>query len=522
MELSKSDYLMFLKHPAWMWLKKHDKSKLPPIDANTQAMFDAGHAFEAYAESLFPEGKTLGFNGFDEYKTMPKRTTLELQGTTKTLFQGRVVADELTCIFDVLDRVEGNEFDLYEIKSSTKEKQDHILDLAFQKLVLERSGVKVRTVSVIVVNSDYVRHGDINPKELTRAIDVTERVELLRTRTQANVRAALEVMHSPTCPDLSPRHAEQTALKEWLEIFLTLRLDTDPYSIYRIGQPNVDFLGELEDQGIERMHDIPDGFNFKNGKHKRQVELTKLGQPVIQTERIKAFLDAFQYPLYFLDYETMMDVVPIVNGSRPYQQVPMQYSLYIQREPGGELEHREFLHRDKSNPGLPLLQQLQQDITETGSIIVWNESFEKGRNEELGEMFPEFANFMEQVNARVIDLMTPFSSHWYEDCRFYGSASIKKVLPVLVPELSYKELDIQEGQSAQRLWMDVVLNDKYPEKREKIFVDLLKYCALDTLAMVKIYEKLVELTNIRTGELKPVIEKAGSTVLQNAKQDLLF
>lgn len=493
MQLSKSDYLMFLKHPAWMWLKKHDKSKLPPIDANTQAIFDAGHAFEAYAEAQFPGGVTLGFDSYDQYLTLPNRTAKAVQGDAQTIFQGRVEADELTCIFDVIDRVEGDLFDLYEIKSSTKEKPKHILDLAFQKLVLEQSHVRVRNVYVIVVNAEYVRSGDIDPKQLTRTIDVTDRVEAIKAQTQANIKRALKVMHAPTCPDLSPRHAEQAYLKEWLEIFLTMRLDTDPYSVYQINPPNSDLLGELEDQGIERMHDIPDDFVFGSDKHKRQVALTKLGKPIIHVERIREFLKGFQFPLYFLDYETMSSVVPPVDGSRPYQQIPTQYSVHILRAPGGPLEHREFLHIDKSNPGLPLLKQMQQDIGPVGSVIVWHEAFEKGRNHELGEMFPEYASFMTQLNERVIDLKTPFSEGWYEDCRFYGSASIKKVLPVLVPDLSYTDLAVHEGQSAQRLWMDVVLNEKYSDKREQIFKDLLKYCALDTLAMVKIYETLAAL-----------------------------
>ena len=493
MQLSKSDYMLFLKHPAWLWLKKHDPKKLPVVSAELQAIFDAGHAFEKYAEAQFSEGVTLGFNGYDEYLTLPARTKAVLESDTKTIFQGRIEAGELTCIFDILDRVDGNEFDLYEIKSSTKEKQEHILDLAFQKLVLERSNARIRNVYIIVVNADYIRQGEIDPKLLTRTIDVTERVDLIRVRTQFNIREALEVMHAPDCPDLSPRHADQTYLKEWLEIFLTLKLDTDPYSIYRLNQPNSDLLGQLEDQGIELIQDIPTDFPLNNSVHKRLVELVKLGKPTIQLDRIQDFLSSFQFPIYFLDYETMSSVVPLVDNSKPYQQIPTQYSIHFLLEPNGKLEHREFLHKDASNPGLPLLQQLQRDIGPTGSVIVWHESFEKGRNQELGEMFPEYASFMEQLNSRVIDLKTPFSSHWYEDCRFYGSASIKKVLPVLVPELSYQELAVHEGQTAQRIWMDVALSGKYTERREQIFHDLLEYCALDTLAMVRIYEKLCEI-----------------------------
>ena len=491
MQLSKSDYMMYLKHPAWLWLKKHDKAKLPEIDENLHAIFDTGHAFEPYAESRFPGGVQLGFADFSEYKTLPARTHEELAKGTKTLFQGRLEFEELTCIFDILDRVETNLFDLYEIKSSTKEKTEHIEDLAFQKHVLEKSGIPIRNLFVIVANTNYVRQGEIDANELTQVIDVTARVNELAEQTLANIDKALAVMHSKERPDISPRHVQQHYLKEWLEIFLSLHANTDPYSIYRLSSLRGDLIGELEDQGIELIQQIPDEYGFENAKHKRVVALAKQGSPVIQGEAVSSFLRTLQFPLYFFDYETMSSVIPLFDGTRPYQQVPMQYSLHILREPGDQLEHKEFLHQSDSNPGLPLLTQLKQDIGETGSVLVWYEAFEKGRNQELGQMFPEYLTFVEQLNMRVVDLMKPFSEGWYEDYRFLGSASIKKVLPVLAPDLSYKEMEIGDGQTAQRIWMETILEKKHLLKQEQIMRNLLAYCKLDTLAMVRIYKFLI-------------------------------
>ena len=490
MQLSKSDYLMYLRHPAWLWLKKHAKEKLPPVDGNLQAIFDAGHAFEPYAESLFRDGVTIGFDTFAQYRTMPARTITALDDDASVLFQGRFEAGDLTCIFDVLERIDGNRFHLYEIKSTTKDKPEHIEDLAFQKIVLEQAGLVIERISVIVVNNEYVRQGDIDPKGLTKTIEVTQKVDAHLDATAVQIAEALNVMQSTTMPDISPRHAAQSSLKDWLEIFLTLKLDTDPYSIYQLSPQHGDLIGELEDQGFERIKDIPEDFVFQNHDHQRHVELTKLGTPVVQRDRITAFLEQFQYPLYFFDYETMSSIVPAVDGIRPYQQLPMQYSLHILHEPDGQLEHREFLHREPTNPGLALLTQLTADIGETGSVIVWHQAFEKGRNTELGQMFPAFADAMERLNDRVIDLKIPFSEDWYEDYRFLGSASIKYVLPVLVPELSYKALRVQEGQTAQRLWMETILEGKHADRKEQILLDLLEYCKLDTLAMVKIYEVL--------------------------------
>ena len=165
--ISKSDYMLFLRQPAWLWLKKNDPSKIPPVDAATQAMFDAGHAFEPYVESLFPEGVTLGFSDFDEYRSLPLRTQQALESGAQVVFQPRFEWNGFTCISDIVSVVGDKTIDLYEIKSSTRVKPDHLYDLAFQKIVLEGNGFTVRNISVIHVNNQYVREGEVNPKELT-------------------------------------------------------------------------------------------------------------------------------------------------------------------------------------------------------------------------------------------------------------------------------------------------------------------------------------------------------------------
>jgi hypothetical protein len=174
--ISKSDHMLFLKQPAWLWLKKNDPSKLPPVDANTQAMFDAGHAFEPFAESLFPEGVSLGFSDYSEYTTLPQRTLDAIESGAHVLFQPRFNRDDYTCICDIVKFVDEGVVDLYEIKASTAAKTEHEFDLAFQVAVLEGSGYTVRNISVIHVNNKYVRNGDIEADKITMITDVTEKV----------------------------------------------------------------------------------------------------------------------------------------------------------------------------------------------------------------------------------------------------------------------------------------------------------------------------------------------------------
>lgn len=440
--------MLFLKHPAWLWLKKHDKHKLPPIDEGTQAMFDAGHKFEAYAEAIFENGVTLGFNDFNEYKSLTERTQQALNDGATTIFQSRFEWGEYNCLPDIVDVVGDKEVDLYEIKSSTKVKDEHLYDLAFQRAVIEANGLKIRKIFVIYVNNEYVRHGDIVPTELTKMDDVTLAVHNLAAFTESNMPLALDTMKSDTMPDPNPIFLSKLGnKKEWQAIYDSIT-------------------------GAEK----PDYSN---------------AQPTYQKHEIDVFLNELEYPLYFLDYETMSAVVPYFDGHRPYQQVPSQYSLHILDSPDAELRQKEYLHRENTDPSLPIAQHLVDDIGTSGSIITWNAGFEKSCNVTLGKLNPEFADAMEAINERIVDLMIPFKpkNGWYSDPRFEGSASIKYVLPVVVPALSYKELDIQNGGSAQTLWMQAVL-DGTREDKEKILDDLIKYCGLDTLAMVEIFNVL--------------------------------
>jgi len=495
MTLSKSDYMLFLKHPAWLWLKKHQKEKLPAHDENTQAIFDAGHDFEGYAEELFPEAAKLGFSDYNEYVSLPSRTTAALNAGVKTILQGRFEADGITCVFDVLDRVSDDTFDLIEIKSSTKAKPEHEYDLAFQLAVLSKAGIKVRNVAVIHVNSEYVREREIDPTQITQRTDVTGAVHALSEITQEQISKAFEVLAQSQMPDISPRYANKLGISgvswfaEWLDIYKSLNPNLDKYSIYSLCYPSAEQIGKLEDVGITLLGDIPDEMCLRP-KQIAQVKTTRENQRIFEKEKIREFLSTFEYPLYFFDYETFCSVIPDFDGLSPYKDYPFQYSLHIIDSPGSEARHTEYLHQEKSNPMPKLLEKLKQDIGDKGTILTWNMSYEKGCNDRMCALNPEYKEFLESLNGRVVDLMTPFSNMWFFDKDFFGSASVKNVLPVLCPELNHKELEVSDGMFARRLWMDTFLSNKNQDKKEEIAKNLCEYCTLDTFAMVRILEEL--------------------------------
>ena len=274
-----------------------------------------------------------------------------------------------------------------------------------------------------------------------------------------------------------------------MSIYKILFPSSHLHNIYKLTWLNPKLVGILEDLGVKIINDIPPTVRL-NKKQAIQVKVTKGNKRIVNRANIRKFLNNISYPLYFLDYETFSRIIPPFNKLKPYQQIPFQYSLHCMETPDGEILHKEYLHMENCDPSISLLRKLKQDLGEKGTILVWYDTFEKGRNMDLGLIYPEYADFLNSVNERIVDLMVPFYEGWLVDKDFFGSASIKNVLPILVPELSYEKLAIKEGDTAQRLWMETVFDGKNSVKRDKIMQDLLDYCRTDTLAMVEIFKFL--------------------------------
>ncbi|MBP6880775.1 DUF2779 domain-containing protein, partial [Candidatus Saccharibacteria bacterium] len=278
--------------------------------------------------------------------------------------------------------------------------------------------------------------------------------------------------------------------QDWLDIYKTLE-PLPENSFYELGGVDAKAVELFEGERVKTIDDISETLAVSK-RIDSQLRAYRNNGPIVDKLRVKQFLDNLEFPLYFFDYETLGSLVPYFDGMRPYAQYPFQYSLHILESPDAELVHKEYLHTEKSNPAESIVTTMQEHFGDKGTVIAWNMSFEKNCNDVLATFVPEAADFLSDLNERMVDLMIPFSSGAYNDHRFKGSASIKNVLPVMVPELSYKNLGIQEGQAASRIWTQTVLDGKHDGDKEEILSDLLKYCQLDTFAMVEIYRKLVE------------------------------
>lgn len=488
--LSKSDFLKYQCCPSYLWLWKFKKDVVPVDDEEEiNRRLEQGNEIERYARDLFPGAILVDSHG----KKARNETEQLVKDGVKSIFQATVYTDkELLAMADIIVfNDETQTWTLYEVKSTNSVKQEHIYDLAFQRVAFEDAGYRIDKVAVIHLDKNYVRSAKVNPEDLLTQTDVTEKVEKILPTIRQQAYDALEVLKQTDEPKKCSCRLKTKS--GHCPTFQYLNPDIPEYSVFNISRIGGKNLSVLVDGDIHNVHDVPDDIKLSVGQ-RNQVAVAKSKEPIINKPAIDELLNELEYPLYFLDYETVSSALPMFVGCTPFQQIPFQYSLHVLKEPGAELEHYEYLGRDSVAPPMPeLLASLQSHIGDTGSVIVWYKVFEKGRNTEMGKAFPEYAEFLENVNSRVFDLMDVFSKQHYVHHDFKGSSSIKYVLPVLVPEFSYKEMDIQNGLVASIRWYDAVMGVADKEQAEKTFDALLKYCCLDTLAMVKIYEYLRKL-----------------------------
>jgi hypothetical protein len=458
---------------------------MPETPDSRQALFDAGHEVGRLAQQYFSGGVeiTEEFFAIDQAIAATKKAIADGAGV---IFEATAASDDgAFSRIDVLKKVEDSDcWDLIEVKMSTSVKEYHYDDMALQRYAFTGAGYKIRKSILMHINSQYVRFGDLDVSALFTLEDCTYEVEARLFDAGGNVAELLKIINQEQEPAIAPGdHCYNPFECDYTGHCWPPRPEHSVYDVFRPGWK----LNALLSRNITEIKDIPNDLEMTT-RQQIAVDACKTRQVYKDTGKIRQFLEALEYPLYFLDYETVYCPVPLFDRSRPFQQIPFQFSLHIQKEKNGPLIHVEFLHTGKTDPRQDLIIKLVSHCGNKGSIIVYNQAFEKRINDELGQAFPYFRPALNNISARMVDIMVPFRSRYLYHPDMNCSASLKSVLPAFIPEMSYDNLEIGDGGTAAGLYLSC-LKDAIPaEEQQKIFDNLRIYCGQDTLAEVKLLE----------------------------------
>lgn len=493
MRLTKTDYLIYFECGKNAWVKIHKPDiyfSCPPSQFDL-ALLEMGNDVDVLARDLFPGGMLVESRDDVEY------TMKLIRDRTPVIYQPVFENDTFKAASDILvwnDIAEG--YDIYEVKASNsgedKNANDktYLHDIAFQYVLLKELSIPLNKLYLIRLNREYCRGSSLNIEELFTKEDFTERVLQIADHVKNDMRQAHDVLSSEdepfgSCPCIIRGRSAQCTTFSYSNPHVP---EYSVHDIARIGSSKKK-LQDLVDRSILSIHDIPDDYQL-SAPQQNQVLVAKDGQTIICNEEIRSFLQDLRYPLSFLDYETFPAGIPRFSGYHPFDQIPFQFSLHILEEDVEECSHSEFLFSDSSNPDRELIEALKVAMPLKGSVVVWNKSFEMTINSKLGERNPEYKNFLEDINSRIVDLKEIFDKQYFVHADFRGRTSIKRILPVLAPELSYKTLDIQEGATASDTWNKIVSGEYSKDVAMEKIQSLKTYCGLDTYAMYAIWKHL--------------------------------
>ena len=498
--LSKSKYVQGVAFcPKVLWLDKH-KHEWFDDSVLDQARFEQGNEVGDLAMGYYGDYVEVPYDR-DDYEGMIARTKELYDARTPVICEATFSYDDCLCMVDILRVSPDGSVDLVEVKSSGELKEEHVHDVCYQYWVLSKCGLKINSASLMHLNKEYVRQGDLDLQELFMLEDLTDTVSgNMQGEPEEYTKQLKEMIASDKEPEggvwpiCLKQHDKPCGYRSWC-----WRDVPSPrvFDLYRVSAKGC----KLYADGVVTMQDVLDNAGCFTGSY-GEIQLRQArtfvedASDYVNTSAIQGFLNELTYPLYFLDFETIMPPVPLYDGTRPYQQVPTQYSLHYVLEEGGEVHHCEYLAPEEGDPRRGLAEQLCADTPKDVCVLAYNMSFEKRVIKDLAEAYPDLADHLMAIHGNMHDLLDPFKQGNYYSKAMGGSFSIKSVLPALFPddpELDYHALEgIHNGGEAMTAFPK--LASMPPEERAIVREQLLRYCELDTLAMVKIWQRLQEVS----------------------------
>ncbi len=481
--LSKSRFQTGLQCPKALWLTCNARELADPVSETQQHIFDTGTKVGELARERFAGGVLVSEDHTRSAQAL-RSTQHLLEDPPAAIFEAALEHGGVFVRPDVLVRVGEGEWDLYEVKSGTRVKPENVTDVAVQTWVLEGAGLRIRRIHLMHVDNTYVYEGgDYDLDHLFVAEDVTDEARNWMHEVPRRVADMLAMLEEPV-PDV--RIGKQCTTPYTCAFHGHCHAFLPEKAVTKLPRISAQALDGLLAAGIHAIADVPSDFPGLTAAQRTVIETVRTGTARIVGDPAAA-LRELAYPVHFLDFETIMSALPLYPGTRPWQMVPFQWSDHVLHS-DGRLEHREFLSDGAGDPRPEFIASLLDALGDTGGIVVYS-SFENSRLRDLAAAFPEHSEAIGEVQARLFDLMRTVEVHVRHPDTL-GSASIKTVLPALVPDLSYDGLEIGEGGTASLRYLQCATGMLADDEADHVFAALREYCGLDTMAMVRLYEVL--------------------------------
>jgi len=481
--LSKSRFISGLQCHKRLYLECYERDLADEITEQQQAIFDSGTDVGVLARSLYPGGELILEDHFDHEGAVATTQGHLAKPVVPPLYEAAFLRHGVRIRADILAPAGQRQFDLIEVKSTSKVKDEHINDVAIQLYVLRDSGIPIRRACLCHLDTSYLYEGAAyNLARLFRVVDMTAQCEALLPQIPSLLEQMRAVLAAPEAPAVSTgRHC---TYPYQCPFYGHCHVDQPEHHISQLPRARAELLAALENAGIDDIRAIPADFPGLTPLQQR-VRKAVLTNRVYLDTALARQLRLLQLPLHFLDFETFNPALPLFRGTRPYQVIPFQWSLRTLEE-SGRLSHRDFLHDEQDDPRRAFAESLLRAVGAVGRILVYS-GFEAARLRDLACSYPELSQQLDAIlDGRIIDLLPLVRSYCYHPA-FHGSFSIKSVLPALVPELGYDDLVINDGVLASMAYAEMIKPDTPPERRTEIRADLLSYCRRDTLALVELF-----------------------------------
>jgi len=483
--LSKSRFLAGYQCPLRLWHQCYNPHLASEVSPAQQALFEAGHAVGLLATRLFAGGRLIEWDYLHHDEAVEATREAIGDRSLPALFEAAFVYDGVRVRADILERRDDGRWNLIEVKSSASVKGVYVLDVAIQYYVLQGAGLEIASAGIMHLNNRYVYDGEeLELEGLFSVSDLTEEVVSAQDEVTRRLSDLKEILKAANPPEVNPsRFCTSPHACEFWE-YCTRNMPE--FWVLQLSGITKERLDALEALDIQDIRDMPLSFPLDHLQDRIRRCVIK-GEECLSPELGRELRDV-SYPIHFLDFETVAPSVPRYPGTRPYHSIPFQWSDHVLHR-DGTLEHREYLSEEDSDPREEFARSLVGALGEGGSIFTYT-WYEKRIIEELAGYLPAFSDRLLATLGRFKDLHSLIKSSFYHP-RFYGSFSLKSVLPALVPDMNYEDLAIQEGSQASLEYLRMLDPSTPQAEAQRIKDALRRYCGQDTLAMVKIREELL-------------------------------